>query len=265
MWYFVNDGQTEGPFSKADIAKLIREGVLCDEDLIWTVGMKQWKHVSEAISFPTPPPIPDGKRPSDLSVQQGVETSTQGSPDGNSQQKSNSSKDGVTEAKNEQKTSRVSDASSNDKTSDDNRLAGCIFGILRSIRPPFIEESYLTKEGNSAPDEWKSVNLYLDKLKFLSVISASLIGSSVVVKNIDFSHIYLSKIFAFFINFVPSLSILFSMTGVLYIGYGSSTSKTDDLGIPERIKDFAHASWLFSLIYLVALFSLLLQYSLIKP
>jgi hypothetical protein len=193
------------------------------------------------------------------STQESAETSTQGSPDGKNQQKSNSSGDGVLEAKYDQKTSRVSDASSNDKTFDDNQLIRWIFELIRSLRPPFIEESYLTTDDKSTPDEWKAVNIYLDKLKFISIISASLIGSSVIVKSVSFSESYLLRALYLFINFIPVVSILFSMTGVLYIGYGSSISKTDDLGIPERIKDFAHASWLFSIFYLIALFVLLLQ------
>jgi hypothetical protein len=62
MWYYALDNQRQGPVDKKEIQRLINEGELGVDDLVWTSGMDDWTPISEVDSLqPSPPPLPQEK------------------------------------------------------------------------------------------------------------------------------------------------------------------------------------------------------------
>ena len=65
MYFVVLDGRSEGPFSLAELSRLIAEKKIMKETYVWKPGMAQWdlaENVSEVLRLValTPPPIPVG-------------------------------------------------------------------------------------------------------------------------------------------------------------------------------------------------------------
>ncbi|MBF9035602.1 DUF4339 domain-containing protein [Rhodobacterales bacterium HKCCE2091] len=69
VWHIAENGQTKGPFSKADLGRMTGSGELTRETLVWTQGQDGWmkaEDVSELAQLftvmppPPPPPPPAG-------------------------------------------------------------------------------------------------------------------------------------------------------------------------------------------------------------
>ncbi len=63
MWYYALDDERKGPVDKDEIQRLISDGDLGMDDLVWTDGMDDWTPVSEVEDLrPSPPPLPDDEQ-----------------------------------------------------------------------------------------------------------------------------------------------------------------------------------------------------------
>ncbi|MCT8159597.1 SPFH domain-containing protein [Pseudoruegeria sp. SHC-113] len=65
VWHIAKDGQTSGPFSKADLGRMAADGSLTRESFVWTPGQDGWmkaEDVAELAQLFTilPPPPPPG-------------------------------------------------------------------------------------------------------------------------------------------------------------------------------------------------------------
>ena len=65
VWHLAENGETRGPFSKADLGRMASAGELKRETYVWTAGQDGWKHaedVQELAQLFTilPPPPPPG-------------------------------------------------------------------------------------------------------------------------------------------------------------------------------------------------------------
>jgi len=70
MWYFAQAGQQQGPISDEQIKRMVQDGSLGKEDLVWREGMASWQPAGEVpgLQFPAstftpapfspPPPAP---------------------------------------------------------------------------------------------------------------------------------------------------------------------------------------------------------------
>ncbi|RED11842.1 SPFH domain-containing protein [Pontivivens insulae] len=69
VWHIAENGQTQGPFSKARLGRMAQEGGLTRDTLVWTAGQDGWKPAGEVTELaqlftvmppPPPPPPPAG-------------------------------------------------------------------------------------------------------------------------------------------------------------------------------------------------------------
>ncbi len=63
VWHLAADGQTTGPFSKADLGQMVAKGTLTRESWVWTPGQDGWIHAEETelaeLFTVAPPPPPE--------------------------------------------------------------------------------------------------------------------------------------------------------------------------------------------------------------
>lgn len=65
VWHLAKNGQTSGPYSKADLGKMVASGELTRETHAWTPGQDGWKRAGEVpelaqlftVMPPPPPPM----------------------------------------------------------------------------------------------------------------------------------------------------------------------------------------------------------------
>ena len=64
VWHIAENGQTTGPFSKARLGRMVTEGGLTRETLVWTAGQDGWKKAEDVAElaqlFTIMPPPPPG-------------------------------------------------------------------------------------------------------------------------------------------------------------------------------------------------------------
>jgi hypothetical protein len=68
VWHIAENGQTKGPYSRADMGRMAQEGALKRESLVWTPGQDGWLPAEDVrelaqlftILPPPPPPPPAG-------------------------------------------------------------------------------------------------------------------------------------------------------------------------------------------------------------
>lgn len=65
LWHIALNGQADGPYSRADLGRLAREGRFTRETLVWTAGQDGWRAADEQDELaqiftvsPPPPPVP---------------------------------------------------------------------------------------------------------------------------------------------------------------------------------------------------------------
>ena len=68
VWHVAENGQTTGPFSKADLGRTVSDGSLTRETMVWTAGQDGWKTAGEVTELAQlftvmPPPPPPPPRP----------------------------------------------------------------------------------------------------------------------------------------------------------------------------------------------------------
>ena len=68
VWHVAENGQTTGPFSKADLGRKVSDGSLTRETMVWTAGQDGWKTAGEVTELAQlftvmPPPPPPPPRP----------------------------------------------------------------------------------------------------------------------------------------------------------------------------------------------------------
>jgi|CZKI01.1.fsa_nt_gi uncharacterized RDD family membrane protein YckC len=54
QWYYANDGQRQGPVSQEDFERLVRDGVIRENTLVWTSGMPDWRPYASVAGSPAP-------------------------------------------------------------------------------------------------------------------------------------------------------------------------------------------------------------------
>ena len=64
VWHVAKDGKTTGPFSKADLGRMVSEGTLQRDTYVWTAGQDGWKIAEDVVELaqlftvmPPPPPM----------------------------------------------------------------------------------------------------------------------------------------------------------------------------------------------------------------
>ncbi len=65
VWHLAKDGQTSGPYSRARLGRMVTEGGLTRETLVWTQGQDGWKKADDVAELAQlftvlPPPPPPG-------------------------------------------------------------------------------------------------------------------------------------------------------------------------------------------------------------
>ena len=64
VWHIAEGGETKGPFSKASLGRMAKDGGLARDTLVWTAGQDGWKSAGEidelAQLFTVMPPPPPG-------------------------------------------------------------------------------------------------------------------------------------------------------------------------------------------------------------
>ncbi|RDD71477.1 SPFH domain-containing protein [Paracoccus versutus] len=69
VWHIAVNGQADGPYGRAHLGRLVREGAFTRETLVWTPGQDGWKPAEEVAELaqlftvappPPPPPLPKG-------------------------------------------------------------------------------------------------------------------------------------------------------------------------------------------------------------
>lgn len=65
VWHVARDGQADGPYGRAHLGRLVRDGSFSRETLVWTPGQDGWKPADEVDELaqlftiaPPPPPLP---------------------------------------------------------------------------------------------------------------------------------------------------------------------------------------------------------------
>ncbi|MDO5621089.1 MAG: SPFH domain-containing protein [Paracoccus sp. (in: a-proteobacteria)] len=65
VWHIARDGQAEGPYSRADLGRMVRDGGFARETLVWAPGQDGWHEADEVAELaqlftiaPPPPPLP---------------------------------------------------------------------------------------------------------------------------------------------------------------------------------------------------------------
>ena len=63
VWHIAEQGQTRGPFSRADLGRMVADGALSRETHVWTAGQDGWLRAGEVDELaqlftilPPPPP-----------------------------------------------------------------------------------------------------------------------------------------------------------------------------------------------------------------
>lgn len=67
VWHIAENGATKGPFSKAALGRMVSDGALTRETLVWTAGQDGWMQAADVTELaqlftilPPPPPPPAG-------------------------------------------------------------------------------------------------------------------------------------------------------------------------------------------------------------
>jgi hypothetical protein len=66
VWHIAENGQTTGPFSRADLGRMAASGKFGRDTLVWSAGMPGWTAAGEVavlaqlftVAPPPPPPAP---------------------------------------------------------------------------------------------------------------------------------------------------------------------------------------------------------------
>ena len=65
VWHIAKDGNVSGPFSKADLGRMVTDGSFARDSMVWTQGQDGWKKAGEVMELaqlftvmPPPPPPP---------------------------------------------------------------------------------------------------------------------------------------------------------------------------------------------------------------
>ena len=90
QWYYVKDGQRQGPVTVETLKELAASGQLVPSDLVWKEGMSQWAEahkvkglypasdVSSSHQTSSPPPLTSQVKPTEANAATGTEIGTQG-------------------------------------------------------------------------------------------------------------------------------------------------------------------------------------------
>lgn len=82
MWYYAIDGEKRGPVDEDKLRRLINEGDLGLNELVWSSGMEEWRPVSEVNEIhPSPPPLPEEDSSSPPPIPQEKPNRLTGNPD----------------------------------------------------------------------------------------------------------------------------------------------------------------------------------------
>lgn len=57
-WFFVKDGQRNGPMPRAELDARIAEGVVAGDTLVWRAGLDAWTRADAVRELGVPPPVP---------------------------------------------------------------------------------------------------------------------------------------------------------------------------------------------------------------
>ena len=57
-WYYASGGQQKGPVSDSEVARLVQEGVIAPDTLVWRAGMADWQRWDSLASRTGAGPVP---------------------------------------------------------------------------------------------------------------------------------------------------------------------------------------------------------------
>lgn len=67
VWHIAQDGQAVGPYGRGHLGRLVADGGLARDSLVWSPGMDGWTAAGEVPDLatlftvqPPPPPLPKG-------------------------------------------------------------------------------------------------------------------------------------------------------------------------------------------------------------
>ena len=67
VWHIARDGDADGPYGRADLGRMVRDGSLGRDTLVWSPGQDGWQEAGEVAALgqlftvlPPPPPLPKG-------------------------------------------------------------------------------------------------------------------------------------------------------------------------------------------------------------
>lgn len=63
QWYYGSQGQQTGPVTEAELRRLIGQGVVTREMMVWRDGMSEWRTLAEVAELHIPPVIGMGMMP----------------------------------------------------------------------------------------------------------------------------------------------------------------------------------------------------------
>jgi hypothetical protein len=63
VWHIAHDGKTTGPFSTAAMGRMVNDGKLTRDSMVWTAGQEGWKRAEDILPLARlftvqPPPAP---------------------------------------------------------------------------------------------------------------------------------------------------------------------------------------------------------------
>jgi hypothetical protein len=63
QWYYLLQGQRQGPVDDAGLELLVRQGIVQDDTLVWRDGLMEWQAYGAVKPKPAPPPRPEPPLP----------------------------------------------------------------------------------------------------------------------------------------------------------------------------------------------------------
>lgn len=83
QWFYASDGQQKGPVSDVEFEKLVREGIIRSDTLVWRAGMPSWVphgHLATGSAGAPPPSIPLSVAPASAGAVPGAATAPVNTP-----------------------------------------------------------------------------------------------------------------------------------------------------------------------------------------
>ncbi len=58
-WYISREGDSQGPYRREEVARMLQQGQLLPQDFVWAPGLEDWSRAAQHFGAPTSaPPVP---------------------------------------------------------------------------------------------------------------------------------------------------------------------------------------------------------------